>query len=440
MERMIIRFVSIVSIFICSTMYGQSSTLVLTGGTVIDVSDFGKSREDIHNAVIIIQGDKIAEVGKKNTVQIPKDAQIIDVTGKYVLPGLIDGYAALDNQAFANAYLYMGVTSIVGCYGYRRNPLCTDADPCPNIYLYGDVGHFEITTEDMLKQIEEHAKNDVKFLNLMYALTPEQIRLAVEKAHKLSMPTIGEFAKLSYEEALELGIDAILHFGRYAIELAPPDMRKRIIEQPHGPAFREFRLWLMDVDPEADFVREFANVLGSRSAALIPTLAIPGVDAPFFENPWKEPVATILDPQDIQNPVNPSTGKHNFTSQQMEIVAKFVDNILKIEGQFYKAGAKYLAGSGNDINGTMPGISLHQELELLTRVGLSEREAIAAATWNFAEILKWKEVGQIQPGCRADILVVDKNPLENIKLLKEIFLVLLRGHVLDRDELLNLDK
>ncbi|UCE17350.1 MAG: amidohydrolase family protein [Gemmatimonadota bacterium] len=427
-------------ILMSSLVFAHPETLVLAGGTIIDVANFGKSTHDIQDAVIVIQGEKIVVVGNRKTVTIPRDAQAIDVTNRYVLPGLIDGYGALDNQAFANAYLYMGVTSIVGCYGYRRNPLFPDADPCPNIYLYGDVGHFDITTEDMLKQIEEHAKNGVKFLNVMYALRPEQVKLAVKKAHELGMPAIGEFAKLSYGEALELGIDAILHFGRYTIELAPPDMRKRIIEQPHGPAFREFRSWLTDVDPEADFVREFAKVLGSRSAALIPTLAIPGVDAPFFDNVWKEPVASILNPEDIQNPLNTSTGKHNFNSQQMEIVSKFINNTLKIEEQFYKAGVKYLAGSGNDINGTLPGISLHQELELLTRVGLSEREVIAAATSNFSEIFKWKEVGQIKPGCRADILVVDKNPLENIKNLKEISLVMLEGQVLDRDNLLNLDK
>jgi hypothetical protein len=426
-------------ILVSSFVFAQSEPLVLIGGTIIDVTNFGKSRNDIHDAVLVIQGDTIAEVGDRSTINIPKDVQVIDITNSYVLPGLIDGYGALDNQSFANAYLYMGVTSIVGCYGYRRNPLYQDADPSPNIYFYGDVGHFEITTEDMLKQIEEHAKNGVQFLNVMYALTPEQVELAVEKAHELGMPTIGEFAELSYTEAIEYGIDAILHFSRYAIELAPPEMRREVAEQPHGPAAQQFRRWLATVDPEANFVREFADVLGSSPIGLMPTLAIGCIDAPFFDNPWKEPVAAILYPTDIHNPVDTITGKHNYNPQQMEIVAGFIDNILKIEGQYYKAGAKYLAGSGNDINGTMPGISLHQELELLTKVGLTEREAIAAATNNFAEVFKWEKIGQIKPGYRADILVVDKNPFENIKNLKEISLVILNGQILDRDGLLSLN-
>jgi len=69
---------------------------------------------------------------------------------------------------------------------------------------------------------------------------------------------------------------------------------------------------------------------------------------------------------------------------------------------------------------------------------LSEREALAAATGNFAEIFKWKEVGQIKPGCRADIIVTDENPLQDIKNLKQISMVMLRGKIIDRDTLLQI--
>lgn len=418
----------------------RSETLVFTGGILIDVSDFGRSGNDIDDAIIIVDGDRIAGVGTRQDLKIPADARIIDVTDRYILPGLIDGYAALDDQGYANAYLYLGVTSIVGCYGYRRHPLYTEADPGPNIYLYGDVGHNEIATEEMFRTIDEHAREGVKFLNLMYGLTPEQVKSAVEKAHELGLPTIGEFSKLSYEEALDMGVDAILHFGRYDIEMAPPDLRRRIVEQPHGPAFREFRMWLSTIDPESDTVREFAEMLGSRSAALIPTLSIAGVDAPFFGNVWQEPAAGLIDPESIDRPVDQSTGKHFSDPRQMEVVSKFVNNILRIEEQFYKAGARYLAGSGNDINGTMPGISLHQEIDLLTRVGLSNREAIAAATSNFADILGWDEVGQIRPGRRADILIVDQDPLEDIKHLRAIEMVFLGGRRIDREKLLQLER
>jgi imidazolonepropionase-like amidohydrolase len=99
-----------------------------------------------------------------------------------------------------------------------------------------------------------------------------------------------------------------------------------------------------------------------------------------------------------------------------------------------------LAASGADALGTMPGISLHTELELLVRLGLSPREALAAATNNFANQFGWNELGQIVPGRRADILVVDADPTINIWNARRISTIVLNGELLDRDSLLHLKK
>ncbi len=74
----------------------------------------------------------------------------------------------------------------------------------------------------------------------------------------------------------------------------------------------------------------------------------------------------------------------------------------------------YLAASGAPVDGTMPGISLHTELEMLVRLGLSSREALAAATNNYAIQFGWNELGLVAPGRRADILVVDADPTVSI--------------------------
>jgi imidazolonepropionase-like amidohydrolase len=88
----------------------------------------------------------------------------------------------------------------------------------------------------------------------------------------------------------------------------------------------------------------------------------------------------------------------------------------------------------------MAGISLHTELELLVRLGLSPREALAAATNNYAIQFGWNELGQIAPGRRADILVVDADPTENIWNARRITGLIVDGNVMDRDALLNLKK
>jgi imidazolonepropionase-like amidohydrolase len=111
--------------------------------------------------------------------------------------------------------------------------------------------------------------------------------------------------------------------------------------------------------------------------------------------------------------------------------------MFKIEEQYQKAGARYLVGSGTDAFGTLPGISFHTELKLLTRIGLSQRQALAAATSNFGDLFAWKNVGQAKAGYNADLLVLDENPVNDISNLKKIRMVILNGEILNRDKLLS---
>jgi imidazolonepropionase-like amidohydrolase len=90
--------------------------------------------------------------------------------------------------------------------------------------------------------------------------------------------------------------------------------------------------------------------------------------------------------------------------------------------------------------GTMAGISLHTELELLVRLGLNPREALAAATNNYALEFGWNELGQITPGRRADILVLAGDPTVNIWNARSISGLIVDGNVVDRNALLNLKR
>jgi adenine deaminase len=106
----------------------------------------------------------------------------------------------------------------------------------------------------------------------------------------------------------------------------------------------------------------------------------------------------------------------------------------------FSAFPHYLAASGASSRGTMAGISLHTELELLVRLGLSPREALAAATNNYSIQFGWNELGQITPGRRADILIIDGDPTQSIWNVRKISGLIVDGNVMDRDALLNLKK
>ena len=292
----------------------------------------------------------------------------------------------------------------------------------------------------MLSKIEEFSKSGVDVVLMMYGLDSQQLKLAVEKAHELGMATIGELATTSYKEAVALGLDAFVHTQRYTHDLAPPDIVRAIAQDHHGMQSRDhifkYQQLLIDMEPDDPRLVQHASVLVNGGVPLMPTLSLVYLAFPENPNPWNEPEATILDPKDIHRPADPQTGKVDYTPELYERWHQLAESLLMFDQVFFKAGAKYLAGSGTDILGTMPGISVHTELAFLKKVGMTTREALAAATSNLSETFGWDEVGLLEPGRYADILVVDGNPLDELANLKNISVLFKGGAVIDRDSLL----
>jgi len=433
--------------FLQTTAKAQTQPVVLTGGTIIDVSNFGKTAADIKDAVIIFQNGQIVAAGSRNKIKVPANAQLINVSGKYIVPGLIDGFASLTNQAQANAYLYMGVTSIVGLgKDPRRGPLFLNAKPSPRIYKLETVG-YDVDRNGRLRQLSEAetaqeikslAQEGFKVLLVHYPITPERTIQIVRRAHELGLVTIGELGLTSYHEAVAAGVDAFVHTSRYSLEIASPEMRNAVAKAPFGPPRIEFYKSLAVLKPEDAKLQQYASFLADSRVGLIPTLSLEYLDLPDHDNPWKEPVAAILDPKDIHLPANPLTGNRDTAPEGSAdaFPPGLPQSMLRIEGQYRRAGAKYLTGSGTTAFGTMPGISLHTELQLLNKIGLSPREALAASTGNFGAIFRWTKVGQVKAGSDADLLVLDENPVNDVRNLKKIRMVILNGEILDREKLL----
>jgi hypothetical protein len=404
---------------------------------------------------VIVSGDKVVAVGRKGKIKIPADVQVVDITGKYIVPGLTDGFASMNSQSHANAYLYMGVTGIASKCEVT-SPNCAgnwfdEANPSPRLYLTGGVGwrvrksdgNYRILSEaEILKNIEATAKRGARRIFPFHPWPSSVLKFVVPNAHKLGLGSIAELSVATYPEAIEAGVQSFIHTNRYSRELAPPEMQAEYIkleEQP--PGFSEF---IAKLDPHDERVQRWAKRLAENKVALMPTLALFYHFLPVHDNPWKEPIASIIDPKSIIAPLDPATGKFaDFAELEKRLGVKrerlegtYEANIFRIEEQYRKAGARYLIGSGTFIWGTMPGISTHTEMKLLVRIGLTPRQAIAAATNNFAEIYGWKEMGQVAAGRVADIVVVDDNPAQDIANLKKIHMVMLRGEILDREKLL----
>ena len=108
-----------------------ASPLAITGATLIDVADRGHAAHDIANAVVVMQDGKIIAAGPAATTPIPTGAAILVRPGKFIIPGLVDGFCGLQNQAEANAELYEGVTTVVASGDDRRGARLERAHPSP---------------------------------------------------------------------------------------------------------------------------------------------------------------------------------------------------------------------------------------------------------------------------------------------------------------------
>ena len=447
------------------TIYAQSEKVpppvALVGGTLIDLSNSGHGAHDIPDAVVVLRDGKIEAVGPAALVKIPKNTKTIDCTGAYILPGLIDGFAGLNSQAQANAWLYMGVTTIIGSGDDRRGVLKMDAHPSPHVYPLDSAGSTddysllinlpewsrklkegealaELSEPDTKGQIAETARRGTRVIWLGHNLTAANTKLIISESHRLGLITYGEFTSTPYDDGLKDGVDVLLHMSRYELGLVPARLQQPLVQDPEGPAQELAYAYLGQLDPTHPSISAYGNQIKAAHAALMPTLSLDYLVLPDHRNLWKEQAASILDSKDLHQPPDPKTWEAKFPSREAR------DRAIAQASQFWaisrtlqSAHPLFLAASGASALGTMPGISLHTEMELLVRMGLTPREAMAAATSSYAEHFGWHELGLVEAGRRADLLILDADPTADISNSRKIRSVVLDGAILDRAALLH---
>lgn len=403
--------------------------LIITNGTIIDLSEFGQNNNDVTDRVILIKSDTIFAIV---SLEVSKgySGKTIDAQGKFIIPGLVDGFATMNNQAYANAFLSLGITDIIGVDGFRRGPIFHEANPSPNVHMLREIGEYPVTNLALVDTIEMHANNGAEILLMMYELRPEQVKLAHETAKRLGMGTIGEMGFTSYKQGMDFGVDAFVHSTRYSLDVANDSLAKAVAASPFsndlGSPKWTYYQFLANLEASNPSLLIHANNIKNSETFLIPTFSLLYPEFDFAKNPWDEPIAKTIDEKDINRPVNKNTGRHDYPEEELKAYQRMAEFQLRIEKQYSKAGAKYLAGSACDVWGTMPGISLHQELEVLSYVGLSNRQVLAAATTNFSEAYGFK-FGKIEGGYKANILILDVSPIEDLLNLKGGKVLVLNG-------------
>ena len=449
----------LLAVLLTATPSAAVPVLAITGATLVDVSNRGRSINDIPDAVVLVQGDQIIAAGPRRSIAIPPDAELVVRQGKFILPGLVDGFSGMQNQAEASAELYEGVTTVVASGDDRRGHLLEHASPSPHVYpidsagstddwsllrdepewrdKLAETGHpRELTALETQAQLAATAKRGTRGIWIGWNITEKNARAIIAESHRLGMVTYGEFIATPYAAGLSADVDVLLHMSRYELGLAPREIVAPLADDAYGKEAAAAYQVTDRFDAGSPAVAEYGSMIAAHGVALMPTFSLFYLALPDHRNLWKEPAASLLDPRSLFRPSNAETGEAELPVAIRSAIEAKALHLWQLNGVIMDQKPTYLAGSGASALGALPGIALHVELELLVRRGLTPREALAAATSNYATKFHWNELGLVAPGRRADLVIVDADPTKNVMNADKIDDVMLAGKWINRAALL----
>ena len=398
-------------------------TVAIINAHIID----GNGGTPIQNGIVIVRGEKIEAVGP--SVQIPEGATIIDAEGRTVMPGLADmhvhlaaatkssGRDILGYQKRLNALMYAGVTTvfdtgnflpfvaqlkqeinagrIVGPSIYYVGPLIETADP--NWPL---ISRSMVSNSQAGSIVRHLKKNGAAAVKAYGRLSTPQIRALTWAAKKEGLPVIVDvWIRNGSEYLMTSGIRAFGHIPNKVSDSSVQAMKENeifIITTNSGRS-GELRL----VDP----------------SYMTHPLITDTTDQRILDR-------TLEEAKDIK------------TTDAYKFKETFIPKVLANTKKLSDGGVLLVAGTDGAASGVFLGESLHHELEMLVSAGLTPLQAITTATKNAALLLKDLDTwGTLEVGKRADILIINGRPDQNISDTRKIDLVMQRGRIIDRDAL-----
>ncbi|MDZ7645237.1 MAG: amidohydrolase family protein [Woeseiaceae bacterium] len=439
--------------------------VAITDVTVIDAVNGVREQR-----TVVFDGDEILAVAGPGEA-IPEPARTIDGSGKYLVPGLWDMHVHLTyDDAFTPSmparFLYYGITSVRDTGGLmaKLEPVVAamrapDAH-APRVFFSGPLldgdlvvydgesrPHIGISNPDPAAARENVAALDaagVDFIKIYELVEPAVFEALVDAAGERRLP-IAAHVPLALT-ALSAGpaVDSIEHLRNLEIGCAGNaaalyEARRAYMAEYEGGSGYELRSELHsrhrvpaigNYDP-AQCEQVLAALAGTVQ---VPTLRLNalGLVSPFDRDGWDEALRLVPDARRA----GWGEAAAAYRAGPPASDTTFAGWSLRLVGDMDRAGVPLGAGTDTPIGYAIPGYSLHSELEMLVRAGLTPLEALAAATVQPARFFGLEQdMGTIQPGLRADLLLLDADPLADIANTRRISRVIHRGRVMDRSEL-----
>jgi imidazolonepropionase-like amidohydrolase len=377
-------------------------TIALVGGLLVD----GTGHEPVPNATVVVAEGRILAAGPSASVRVPNGAQRVDVRGRTIVPGLWDMHAHVMQVEWAPMYLATGVTTVRDMGNVidfalpLRDALRSGRAIGPTLLFAGLVdgpgpdafGAVIAGTPDEGRAVVRRY-HDLGFqqLKLYTLLTPAVVAAITSEAHRLGMTVTGHVpASLTVLAAVDSGMDHIAHMP---IRGEPgSDSVRQIVEglRAHGTV----------LDPTASW----GELLGHSTAQPVESFQ-PGVDdlPPVLAQRIRAMGVRTID----------TATAHARLARTLGIIRELHD-----------AGVPVVAGTDEGV----PGFSVSREMELYQAAGFTPMNALRAATAVSARAMHLDgDVGTLESGHRADLLVLDRNPLDNVANVRALQFVMKNG-------------
>ena len=390
-----------------------ATVTAIVGGRLID----GTGKPVIENSVVVLKDGKIAAAGPAASTAVPEGAQIVDAHGKSVLPGLWEMHAHFEQVEWGPIYLATGVTTARDVGNERefivaaRDAIAAGQGLGPRLVMAGIMdgsGPFSLgviradTPEQAREQVQKYKAAGFQQIKIYSSVKPEILKVVTAEAHRLGMTVTGHIPfGMNAIQGIEDGMDQINHV----------EYLTKIMVDPKSQT----------IDPDAPNVKKVIRLLLERHIVVDDTLALMELilhplDRPIsgFEPGILKVAPELKEGLETMGAPAPKADQSAATFRAMEATVRVL----------HQAGVPLVAGTDQAV----PGFSLDREIELHVQAGFTPMEAIQSATVVAAQAMGMeKESGTIEAGKRADVILVDGNPLENISDIRKVSAVFAAG-------------
>jgi imidazolonepropionase-like amidohydrolase len=444
-----------------------AQSLIIKDITLIDAT----GREPAAHMTVVVEGNRILAISpSKKKTRIPKNAEVIDGTGKFLIPGLWDMHVhgSSDERASWSNLLFLanGVVGVRDMWGppdahaWRASQL-SNQDPSPAIYLGSPVvdganpewpGSIVVADEAQARQVvDQQQQRGADFIKVYSRLSREAYFAISDEAKKRGIAFEGHVPEsITAAEASDAGQKSIEHLTRMAESCSREEAAIDAGLRTQEALFRE---------PDATLSQKMESGrsiigLNLRAIETYDDATAQALFARLVKNgTWQCPTLTLLRAQ-IDDPLPADDPRLKYLSETVRAKwdGGYYKNLppparaalinlskaqygeaMKIVGAMHRSGVPILAGTDTMNPQCFPGFGLHDELALLVEAGLSPMSALQAATRNAAQFMgQLDRRGTIEAGKIADLVLLDKNPLADIHNTRTIQAVVLNGKLFRR--------